>query len=245
MQMSRSRRSPSHHLPPASALQVAAPSSCSPRWPSASGSCRSSSTSSYEEMAENNHQRTLALRAPRGVLFDRNGDGARREPPLVHHLDRPRAHQGPGPHDPPAVAGGRASIRSRWSRSSSATAASRPTARSSSSRTPRWRRSRRSRARRLDFELPDVVVEEVPTRQYPDRRAGRAPVRLRRRSQRAAGRRAASRRARSSASQGVEKVYNDAADGRGRRQARRRQQHGPRDPDARGDRRRSKAAACS
>ena len=29
----------------------------------------------YEEMAENNHQRTLALRAPRGVLFDRNGRG--------------------------------------------------------------------------------------------------------------------------------------------------------------------------
>ena len=27
----------------------------------------------FEEMAENNHQRTLALRAPRGVLFDRQG----------------------------------------------------------------------------------------------------------------------------------------------------------------------------
>src|SRR5919112_1042147 len=27
----------------------------------------------YAEMAENNHQRTLALRAPRGVLFDRDG----------------------------------------------------------------------------------------------------------------------------------------------------------------------------
>jgi penicillin-binding protein 2 len=27
----------------------------------------------YMEMAENNHQRTIALRAPRGVLFDRNG----------------------------------------------------------------------------------------------------------------------------------------------------------------------------
>src|SRR5919201_1923533 len=27
----------------------------------------------FEEMAENNHQRTLALRAPRGVMFDRNG----------------------------------------------------------------------------------------------------------------------------------------------------------------------------
>src|SRR5262245_3200669 len=27
----------------------------------------------FEEMAENNHQRLLALRAPRGVVFDRNG----------------------------------------------------------------------------------------------------------------------------------------------------------------------------
>src|ERR1700745_3233615 len=27
----------------------------------------------YEEMAENNNQRTLALRAPRGVVFDRDG----------------------------------------------------------------------------------------------------------------------------------------------------------------------------
>jgi penicillin-binding protein 2 len=29
--------------------------------------------SKFKEMAQNNHQRTLALRAPRGVLFDRNG----------------------------------------------------------------------------------------------------------------------------------------------------------------------------
>src|SRR3954467_9000571 len=27
----------------------------------------------YAELAENNNQRTLALRAPRGVVFDRNG----------------------------------------------------------------------------------------------------------------------------------------------------------------------------
>src|SRR5215510_4651214 len=27
----------------------------------------------FEEMAENNHQRTLGLRAPRGILFDRTG----------------------------------------------------------------------------------------------------------------------------------------------------------------------------
>ena len=26
----------------------------------------------FEEMAENNHQRTLALRAPRGLVLDRN-----------------------------------------------------------------------------------------------------------------------------------------------------------------------------
>src|SRR5688572_29410785 len=28
----------------------------------------------FQVMAENNHQRTLALRAPRGVLFDRHGE---------------------------------------------------------------------------------------------------------------------------------------------------------------------------
>src|SRR5262245_1517644 len=27
----------------------------------------------YQELAENNHQRTLALRAPRGLVFDRDG----------------------------------------------------------------------------------------------------------------------------------------------------------------------------
>ena len=42
-------------------------------WPSASGCCRSSQHAKFEEMAENNHQRTLALRAPRGVVFDRDG----------------------------------------------------------------------------------------------------------------------------------------------------------------------------
>ena len=27
----------------------------------------------FKEMAENNHQRTLTLRAPRGIIFDRTG----------------------------------------------------------------------------------------------------------------------------------------------------------------------------
>src|SRR3979411_3308734 len=29
----------------------------------------------FEELAENNHQRTLALRAPRGLVFDSDGRG--------------------------------------------------------------------------------------------------------------------------------------------------------------------------
>ena len=63
-------------------------------------------------------------------------------------------------------------------------------------------------ARRLDSELPDVVVEQVPTRQYP-RDAGRASLRLRRRGERRAGRRR--RRLKSGdivGQSGVEKIYN-------------------------------------
>ena len=64
-------------------------------------------------------------------------------------------------------------------------------------------------ARRLDFELPDVVVEEVPTRQYPDRGARGAPVRLRRRSERRAGCADGITAERSIVGQsGIEQVYN-------------------------------------
>ena len=61
----------------------------------------------FEEMAENNHQRTLAAaRAARHRLRPQR-QGPRREPPLLQHLDRPRAHQGPEPHRPPAGRGAR------------------------------------------------------------------------------------------------------------------------------------------
>ena len=119
-------------------------------------------------MAENNHQRTLALRAPRGVVFDRDVQRAGREPPLLQHLDRPRAHQGSEPHDPPA--------RRRCS------AWTRPRVREivdRHRREPSYRpitivqdatlaQVAAVTARRLDFELPDVVVEQVPTRRYPE-----------------------------------------------------------------------------
>jgi penicillin-binding protein 2 len=120
----------------------------------------------YQEMAENNHQRTLALRAPRGVLFDRNGkvlvenrhsfnisivrehtkdldrtirllaEVAALDPAEVRQIVDRRRGE---PTYRPIVVVEDASL--------SQVAA--------------------IMARRLDFELPDVVVEQVPTRQYP------------------------------------------------------------------------------
>ena len=117
-------------------------------------------------MAENNHQRTLALRAPRGVLFDRNGkvlvenrhsfnisivrehtkdlDRTIRLLAAVAGLDVAQVqqivdrHRGEPTYRPIVVI----------EDASLAQVAA-------------------ITARRLDFELPDVVVEEVPTRQYP------------------------------------------------------------------------------
>src|SRR6476659_1303943 len=120
----------------------------------------------YEELAENNHQRTLALRAPRGVLYDRNGqvlvenrhsftisivrehtkdlDRTIRMLSEVAGLDVENvravvARHKAEPSYRPIVVVEDASL----AQVAAIT------------------------ARRLDFELPDVVVEEVPTRQYP------------------------------------------------------------------------------
>jgi penicillin-binding protein 2 len=120
----------------------------------------------YEEMAENNHQRTLALRAPRGVLFDRNGTVLvenrhsftisivrEHSKDLNHtvqllsqvaHLDPQQVqqivdrHRGEPSYRPIVVV-------------EDATLA----------------QVAAVTARRLDTELPDVVVEEVPARRYP------------------------------------------------------------------------------
>ena len=120
----------------------------------------------YQEMAENNHQRTLALRAPRGVLFDRNGKvlvenrhsftiSILRE--HTHDLDRTVRKLS-------AVAGlDPAQVRQIVDRHRGE---------------PSYRpivvvedaslaQVAAVTARRLDFELPDVKVEEVPTRRYP------------------------------------------------------------------------------
>ncbi|MBM3772753.1 MAG: penicillin-binding protein 2 [Acidimicrobiia bacterium] len=124
----------------------------------------------YEEMAENNHQRTLPLRAPRGVVFDRDGKvlvenrhsfgiSIVRE----HTRDLNRTI-----HLLSDVLGiDEASIRETVDRHR---------------REPSYRpipivqdatlaQVAAVTARRLDFELPDVVVEPMPTRQYPEKMA--------------------------------------------------------------------------
>ncbi len=120
----------------------------------------------YQELAENNHQRTIALRAPRGVMLDRNGKvlvenrssftiSIVRE----HTKDLNRTVEvlsqvaGLNPKDVLDIVN-----RHR--------------------REPTYRpiivvedaslaQVAAVLARRLEFELPDILVEEVPTRQYP------------------------------------------------------------------------------
>ena len=142
-------------------------SSCLPRWRSASGSCRSSSTSKYEEMAENNHQRTLALRAPRGVLFDRNGKvlvenrhsftiSIVRE----HTKDLDRTMRLLAERGRPRPEAGAADRRSASRRADA-------TGRSWSSRTRRWRRWRRSRRGGSTSSCPTSSSRKCRRGKYP------------------------------------------------------------------------------
>ena len=119
----------------------------------------------FREMAENNHQRTLALRAPRGTLFDRDGRV------LVENRDAfniSLVREQTRDLDRTLTAGRR--IRGRRTGRNSTTSSSRH------AREPRYRpvvlvsdatlaQVSAVLARRL--ELPDLLVEQVPTRQYP------------------------------------------------------------------------------
>ncbi len=120
----------------------------------------------FEELAENNHQRTLALRAPRGIIFDRNGQVlvenrnsysisiVREHTKDINRTIRLLA----------AVLGvDESSVRLIVDRHR---------------REPTYRpitivgdaslaQVAAVTARKLDFELPDVLVEPVPTRRYP------------------------------------------------------------------------------
>jgi penicillin-binding protein 2 len=121
----------------------------------------------FEEMAENNHQRTLALRAPRGIVFDRHLQ------PMVmnrqsYSISIVREHTKDLSRTVRLLASvlgiDEAGVRQIVERHR---------------REPSYRpivivqdatlaQVAAVRARRLDFELPDVLVEQVPTRAYPD-----------------------------------------------------------------------------
>ncbi len=121
----------------------------------------------FEELAENNHQRTLAWRAPRGLVFDRDGR-VLVENRHSYSISIVREHTKNLDHTIRALAAvvglDEAGVRTIVDRHR---------------REPTYRpitiiqdaslaQVAAVVAHRLDFELPDVVVEQVPTRRYPD-----------------------------------------------------------------------------
>ncbi len=121
----------------------------------------------FDEMAENNHQRTLALRAPRGLVFDRDGK-VLVENRHSYSVSIVREHTKNIQRTIQLLADvlgmDEARIREIVDRHR---------------REPTYRpitivqdatlaQVAAVTARRLDFELPDVMVEQVPTRRYPE-----------------------------------------------------------------------------
>jgi penicillin-binding protein 2 len=120
----------------------------------------------FREMAENNHQRELVLRAPRGVLYDRNGKVIVENRPSYNvsivrlhaaNLDRTIRVLA-------AVAGLEESRVREIVDRHKGEPAYRPIL---VIQDASLAQVAAIMARRLDFELPDVVVERVPTRRYP------------------------------------------------------------------------------
>src|SRR5258707_7073415 len=121
----------------------------------------------FEEMAENNHQRTLPLRAPRGIIFDRSGH-VLVENRHSYSISIAREHTKDLNRTIRLLAAvlrqDEAGVRAIVDRHR---------------KEPSYRpimivqdatlaQVAAVKARRLDFELPDIVVEQIPTRQYPD-----------------------------------------------------------------------------
>jgi penicillin-binding protein 2 len=121
----------------------------------------------FAELAENNNQRTLALRAPRGMVFDRNGQVLvenRHSYSISVVRERTRDLNRTIRLLADVMGMDVARVREIVDRYR---------------REPAYRpitivqdatlaQVAAVMARRLDFELPDVVVEQVPTRRYPD-----------------------------------------------------------------------------
>ncbi|HMB80872.1 MAG TPA: penicillin-binding protein 2 [Vicinamibacterales bacterium] len=121
----------------------------------------------FEEMAENNHQRTLALRAPRGIVFDRDMH-VLVENRRSYSISIDREHTKDLNRTIRQLASvlglDEAGVRQIVERHR---------------REPTYRpitiiqdatlaQVAALKARRLDFELPDILVAQVPTRHYPN-----------------------------------------------------------------------------
>jgi penicillin-binding protein 2 len=121
----------------------------------------------FEELAENNHQRTLALRAPRGLVFDRDGR-VMVENRHSYSISIVREHTKDLNRTVRVLAGvlglDEAAVRSIVDRHRKEPAYRPITIVQDATLAQVAAVS----ARRLDFELPDVVVEQVPTRRYPE-----------------------------------------------------------------------------
>jgi penicillin-binding protein 2 len=121
----------------------------------------------YRELAENNHQRTLPLRAPRGVLFDRHGRVLvenRHSYSISIVREQSKDLNRTITHLASVLGLGEATVRDIVDKHR---------------REPSYRpitvvqdatlaQVAAVAARRLDSELPDVLVQQVPTRQYPE-----------------------------------------------------------------------------
>jgi penicillin-binding protein 2 len=121
----------------------------------------------YAEIAENNHQRTLALRAPRGLVFDRDGR-VLVENRNSYSISIVREHTKDINRTIRLLAtvlgieeGQVREIVERHRREPSY----RPI---TIVQDASLAQVAAVTARRLDFELPDVLVEQVPTRRYPE-----------------------------------------------------------------------------
>src|SRR5262245_25905932 len=121
----------------------------------------------YEELAENNHQRTLALRAPRGLIFDRDGRVlvVNRHSYSISIVREHTKDLNRTIHLLASVLGleesGVRTIVERHRRE--------PTYRPITViQDATLAQVAAVAARRLDTELPDVVVEQVPARRYPE-----------------------------------------------------------------------------
>jgi penicillin-binding protein 2 len=121
----------------------------------------------FEELAENNHQRTLALRAPRGLVFDREGR-VLVENRHSYSISIVREHTKDLNHTIQLLSSvlglDEESVRDIVNRHR---------------REPTYRpitilqdatlaQVAAVAARRLDFELPEVRIDPVPTRRYPE-----------------------------------------------------------------------------